>query len=86
MFRNHLTTALRTLRRQPGYTALNVLGLAVGMAACLLIGLYVEDEFSYDTFHEDADQILVMGFQDDFFGQSRFTTCRPKTWAFVASR
>lgn len=73
MLRNHLTIALRTLKRQPGYTAINVLGLAVGMAACLLIGLYVEDEFSYDTFHEDADQIMVVGLESDFFGQMRNT-------------
>ena len=73
MLRNYLTIALRALKRYPGYTAINVLGLAVGMVACLLIGLYIDDEFSYDTFHEAADQILVMGFEDDFFGQTRYT-------------
>ncbi len=76
MLRNYLTIALRNLRRQKGYTAINVLGLAVGMAACLLIGLYVEDELSYDDFHEAADRIVVVGLESDFFGSSQLTPYR----------
>ncbi len=73
MFRNYLKIALRTLRRQKLYTTINVLGLAVGMAACMLIGLYVEDERSYDDFHAEADRIVAVGMQSDFFGSSRNT-------------
>jgi putative ABC transport system permease protein len=50
--------SFRSLTSQPVYTVLNVAGLAAGMAACLLIGLYVWHELSYDTFHADADQIV----------------------------
>ena len=57
MLRNYLKTAFRTLRRNKSYAALNVIGLAVGLAACLLIGLWVHDELSYDDFHEEADQV-----------------------------
>ncbi len=57
MLKSYLRIALRTLRRQPGYTALNVTGLAVGVACCLFLLLYVRDELSYDRFHEDADAI-----------------------------
>ena len=56
MLRNYLTIALRNLRKRPGYTAINVLGLAAGLAGCILIGLWVEDELSYDDFHADADR------------------------------
>ncbi len=56
MLRNYLTIAYRNLKRRPGYAAINVLGLAVGLAACILIGLYVQDELSYDDFHERADR------------------------------
>ena len=57
MLRNHLTMTLRSLRRHLGYTTINIVGLAVGIAACLLIGLYVQHQWSYDRFHEAADRI-----------------------------
>jgi len=57
MFKNYLLVALRTARRQPGYTALNVIGLGVGLACCLLIAMYVRGEMAYDRFHDDADRI-----------------------------
>ncbi len=57
MIKNYLTIALRNLRKQKGYTFINIFGLAIGMACCLLIFLYVQDERSYDRFHEKANQI-----------------------------
>jgi putative ABC transport system permease protein len=58
MLRSYLTVTLRRLRRQPGYAALNVTGLAVGVAACLVIALYVHHEWTYDRFHPDADRVV----------------------------
>lgn len=63
MLRSYLTLALRAVRRRPLYTALNIAGLAIGMTACLLIGLYVDDELRYDTFHAEADRIAVAAFE-----------------------
>ena len=57
MWSNYLRIAFRNLRRQPGYAAINVTGLAVGMACCLLIALLVRHEWSYDRFHTEADRI-----------------------------
>jgi putative ABC transport system permease protein len=55
MLRNYLKIAYRTLRSRPGVTTINVLGLAVGLAACLLIGLWIKHELSYDDFHPNAE-------------------------------
>ena len=57
MLKNYLKVTLRNLWRHKSYTAINVLGLAVGLACCLLIGLYVYHEWSYDRFHENAERI-----------------------------
>jgi putative ABC transport system permease protein len=57
MLSNYIKVALRTLRNQPVYAGINMIGLSVGMAACLLLALYVGHEWSYDRFHADADRI-----------------------------
>jgi len=56
MFRNYLKTAFRTLRKNVGFTVINILGLALGLATCLMIVLYVADELSYDRFNEKANR------------------------------
>ena len=57
MFRNYLKIALRNLGKQRGYAFITVAGLAAGMACCLLILLYVQDELSYERIHEQADRL-----------------------------
>ncbi len=57
MIKNYLKTSLRHLLRQPGYAALNILGLTSGIAASLLIVLYLFHETSYDQFHSKADRV-----------------------------
>ncbi|MEM8599547.1 MAG: ABC transporter permease [Bacteroidota bacterium] len=63
MTRHYLLVALRTLRKERGYAVLNVVGLAIGLACCVLIGLYIEDERSYDRHHERADRIARVTLQ-----------------------
>jgi putative ABC transport system permease protein len=58
MLEHYLRVALRNLRRQRSYAAINVVSLAVGIALCALIGLYVRDELTFDRFHERADRIV----------------------------
>jgi putative ABC transport system permease protein len=57
MLRNHLRIALRNLRNQKAYSLINIVGLAVGIACCVAIMLFVRDELSYDRFNKFADQI-----------------------------
>lgn len=66
MFRNYLLVAWRGLRKNKLYTSINVIGLTAGIVSCLLIGLYVWNELSYDRFNKKADRIvrLVMEYTD----------------------
>ncbi|TAL40398.1 MAG: macrolide ABC transporter permease, partial [Chitinophagaceae bacterium] len=57
MFSNYLKVALRYLLRNKGYSAINILGLAMGIVCCVLIMLFVRSEFSYDKFHSKSDRI-----------------------------
>ena len=56
MFKNYLKVAFRNLLKHKIYSFINILGLAVGIAASVLITLYVLDELSYDRFHAEADR------------------------------
>jgi putative ABC transport system permease protein len=58
MFKNYLKIALRNLRKQKLYSFINVFGLAVGIAFCALLFLYVQDELTFDDFHEKKDRIF----------------------------
>src|SRR5690349_9156968 len=57
MFRNYFKIALRSILRHKAIAFINLFGLAVGMACCLLITMYIADELSYDRFHTKADRI-----------------------------
>src|SRR5690348_278251 len=48
----------RYLLRQKGFSLINILGLTVGLTSCILIGLYIADELSYDSFNTQADRIV----------------------------
>ena len=57
MLQNYLTIAMRYLRKNKVFSLINVLGLAIGLACCMLIALFVWDELHYDTYPAKADQI-----------------------------
>ncbi len=57
MFRNFIKVAIRNIFRHRGFSFINILGLAIGMACCILILMWVQHELSYDRFHENADNI-----------------------------
>ena len=63
MFKNYLKTALRNIRKQKGYSFLNISGLALGMACTILIIFYLHHELSYDRFHQNADRIYRVSMQ-----------------------
>jgi putative ABC transport system permease protein len=60
MIRNYIKIACRNLIRQKLFSVINISGLAIGLAVCMLIMLYVAHEHSYDRFHKNADRIFLL--------------------------
>ena len=57
MFKNYLKVAFRNMKRQKVYASLNIFGLATAISCCILIWLYVSNEYSFDKFHNNKDSI-----------------------------
>lgn len=57
MLRNYVAVALRNLRKEKSYAVINIAGLAIGLALCLLVMAYIIDEYTFDSFHGDRDRI-----------------------------
>ena len=69
MFTNYLKVAFRYLANHKGYTIINVLGLSVGVACCILIMLFVKSEWSFDRFHSKTDRIYRAWLEEHYQGQ-----------------
>ena len=78
MIKNYLKTAFRSLLKNKGFTVLNVSGLALGLASCLLIIFYVVDELSYDRYNTKADRIYRVN-EDLKLGENNvlYAVCMP---------
>jgi hypothetical protein len=68
---SYMKTAWRKMKRQKGYAFINVAGLAVGLACALFIWLWVQDELSFDRFHQNAPALFRVE-QDQSGGQGTF--------------
>lgn len=65
MFRSYLRIAIRSLFKQKLYSLINIVGLAIGIAACALIYLFVMNEWSYDKFHRNAERLYRVYITED---------------------
>jgi putative ABC transport system permease protein len=79
MFLNYFKTAFRNLKRYKGYSFINLLGLAIGIACCILILLYVQDEFSYDRYAQEYEDIyrIVLSVQTPERGEMNVARTPP---------
>ncbi|MCE2936809.1 MAG: ABC transporter permease [Cyclobacteriaceae bacterium] len=86
MLKNYFKVALRNIRKQSFYSSINIFGLAIGVASCLFILLYITDELSYDRFHQDPENIYRIGLHGRIAGQEINTasSCPPLAAALVA--
>ena len=85
MLKNYFKVALRNLWKNKGFSAINIFGLAIGIATCLLISLYVLDELSYDRYNRNANRIYRVNADIKFGGdEQRLAVCPdPMAFAFV---
>ena len=65
MLKHHFRIAFRNLRKHKGYSFINIAGLAAGLACAVLIFLWVQNELSYDRFHENAERVGLVLFKPD---------------------
>lgn len=72
MLRNYITIAFRNLLKYKGFSTVNILGLAVGVACCLLIAEFVQYEWSYDAFHNKSDRLYRAWVLEDYGENQRF--------------
>src|SRR6185436_2544454 len=77
MIKNYLKIAWRNLIKSKGYSAINIGGLAVGMAVAMLIGLWVYDELSFNKYHTNYDRIAQVMQHGNFNGKVETQTANP---------
>src|SRR6187402_1906456 len=77
MIKNYFKIAWRNLIKSKGYSAINIGGLAVGMAVAMLIGLWVYDELSYDKYHDNYGRIAQVMQHANFNGDIGTQTANP---------
>ena len=86
MLHNYLSVALRNLRRHPAYSLINIAGLAIGMATCILILLYIQDELGYDRYHPHAERVYRIVDDIESGGQTNQTAGTPTGWGPALKR
>src|SRR3954469_9499016 len=68
MLQNYIKIAWRNLIRNKTFSAINIIGLAIGIATCLMIMLFVMNELSYDRYNEKADRMVAVSFHGNIQG------------------
>jgi ABC-type antimicrobial peptide transport system permease subunit len=86
MLKNYFTIALRNLLKNKGFSFINILGLAIGMASAILILLWIQYEVDYDQFHEKKDRIYEAWNKDFFSGKLQCWNTTPKIFARTVER
>src|SRR5947207_12932454 len=69
MIKNYFKIAWRNLLRNKGFSAINIIGLAIGIATCLIIMLFVNNELGFDRFNKKADRIVRVFFEGNVQGE-----------------
>jgi putative ABC transport system permease protein len=83
MLYNYLKMAVPNQMCNKGYTAINTMGLAIGICCCFLIMLFMRSEFSFDAFHADADRLPRQMQHEKYDGEDFLNTLTPLSMGAV---
>lgn len=72
MLRNYFKIMVRNVLKRKGFALINLLGLATGMATCVLLALYIENELGFDNYQERGDQIYRLAIERKYPGRTAF--------------
>src|ERR1700761_4197391 len=86
MFKNYLKVAFRNLWKNKGFSFINIAGLAIGMASAILILLWMQNEISFDNFHDKKDRIYELWNRAEFSGAVHSWPTTPKVLAYAMQR
>ncbi len=78
MFKNYLKISARNLRKNKLYSLINILSLAIAFGCCILIFSFIRDEYTYDRFHEHADEIFQV-YSEYYYGENNIVWRRPQS-------
>ena len=80
MIKNYFLIAIRNLKKYKEYSLINILGLSIGIACCVIIMLYVRNEISFDEYHEKADRIYRIEYSERFGENEIYNVRTPAHW------
>jgi len=81
MFKNYIKISIRNIISQKGYSFINIFGLAIGIACCILILIYVQYELSFDKYHKKSDRIYRIVIRGQMSGTTINSAMTPARWA-----
>src|SRR5258705_7854710 len=77
MLKNYLVASIRSLRKNFSYSTINIVGIGLGLATCMLLSVWINHELSYDQFHKNASRIYRGSLEYSFGGQTSKTSVSP---------
>ena len=77
MIKNYLVASIRSLKKHFTYTVINIVGIGLGLATCILLSIWINHELSYDQFHKNANRIYRGALEYSFGGQKSKTSVSP---------
>ena len=77
MLKNYFVASIRSLRKHYSYSTINIVGIGLGLATCILLSVWINHELSYDQFHKNANRIYRGSLEYSFGGQTAKTSVSP---------